>query len=421
MYALEIKNLEFGYNENLVIKGVSFNVEKGKFISIIGPNGSGKSTLLKTINHLYNPTKGSILVDGVNINNMKKRDIAKKIAMVPQDTVVDYDFTVEEIVLMGRHPYKGRFQKEDEGDFNIVNESLEMTNTLKLKKRLITEISGGERQRVIIAKALAQKPSIILLDEPTSHLDINHQMDILNLLKKLNQEQGTTIVLVIHDINLAARYSDEIILINKGQIWDMGKPEHIITNENIESIYNLKVAIEKNKYTDTTYITPIEIRNVENLKSNINIHIISGGGSGQEVVNKLFTEGYNISLGVLNVGDTDWSHGKSLMLPIVEEAPFTKISDSAYLENLEQIRRSDIIVISNTPIGTGNMKNLLAAYEGLKIGKNVYYISGNEQHFDYTNGEASELIEKMKSLGLTEVESSEKLMDLLNTIIGTNK
>lgn len=416
MYALEIKDLEFGYNENLVIKGVSFNIEKGKFISIIGPNGSGKSTLLKTINHLYNPTKGSILVDGININDMKKRDLAKKIALVPQDTVVDYDFTVEEIVLMGRHPYKSRFQKEDEGDYTVINESLEMTNTLKLKKRLITEISGGERQRVIIAKALAQKPSIILLDEPTSHLDINHQMDILNLLKRLNKEHGTTIILVIHDINLAARYSDEIILIDKGKISDMGKPEDIITSDNIENIYNLKVAIEKNKYTDTTYITPIEIRNLENIESKINIHIISGGGSGQEVVNKLYMEGYSLSLGVLNVGDTDWSHGKSLMLPIVEEIPFTKIGEEAYLENIHQIKKSDIIVITNMPIGYGNMKNLQAAYEGLKIGKPVYYINGDKENIDYTNGEARDLINKMQSKGLVIVDSVEMLMKDINHI-----
>lgn len=416
MYALEIKDLEFGYNEDLVIKGVSFNIEKGKFISIIGPNGSGKSTLLKTINHLYNPTSGSILVDEININNMKKRDLAKKIALVPQDTVVDYDFTVEEIVLMGRHPYKSRFQKEDEGDYKIINESLEKTNTLKLKKRLITEISGGERQRVFIAKALAQKPSIILLDEPTSHLDINHQMDILNLLKKLNKEQGTTIILVIHDINLAARYSDEIILINKGEISDMGKPEDIITSDNIENIYNLKVAIEKNKYTDTTYITPIEIRSEENIKSKINIHVISGGGSGQEVVNKLYMEGYNLSLGVLNVGDTDWSHGKSLMLPIVEEVPFTKIGEEAYLENLGQIKKSDIIVITNIPIGSGNMKNLLAAYEGLKLGKPVYYIKGNKDNIDYTNGEATKLINKMQSKGLIIVHSLEMLINDINRL-----
>lgn len=414
MYALEIKDLEFGYSEDLVIKGVSLNIEKGKFVSIIGPNGSGKSTLLKTINHLYNPTKGCILIDGVDISNIKKRDLAKKVALVPQDTAVDYDFTVEEIVLMGRHPYKGRFQKESEGDYKIINEAMEMTNTLHLKKRLITEVSGGERQRVIIAKALAQKASIILLDEPTSHLDINHQMDILNLLKKLNKEQGTTIILVIHDINLAARYSDEIILINKGRLSAIGNPEEVITSDNIESIYNLKVAIEKNKYTDTTYITPIEIRDQQNLNNKVKIHIISGGGSGQSIVNKLYTEGYSLSLGVLNVGDTDWSHGKSLMLPIVEEVPFTKISDAAYLENVDRIRISDRIVITSAPIGTGNMKNLQAAYEGLKVGKPVYYINGNIDAIDYTDGEATKLLGKMETVGLIILDSVDTLIRILN-------
>jgi iron complex transport system ATP-binding protein len=134
-----------------------------------------------------------------------------------------------------------------------------MTNIFKLKDRLITEISGGERQRVIIAKALAQNPSIILLDEPTSHLDINHQIDVLNLLKKLNSERGTTIILIIHDINLAARYSDDIILLNEGEIIESGNPEDVITAKNIEKAYNLNAAIEINKYTNTVSITPLKL------------------------------------------------------------------------------------------------------------------------------------------------------------------
>lgn len=257
MYALQVENLQFGYRKDLVLKEISFNIEKGKFVSIIGPNGSGKSTLLKTINQLYSPSQGNILIDGNNINRLKKKELARKIALVPQDTLIDYEFTVEDIVLMGRHPYKGRFQKENENDYKIVNEALKMTNTLHLKDRVITEISGGERQRVIIAKALAQKPSIILLDEPTSHLDINHQIEILNLLKRLNKETGTTIVIVIHDINLASRYSDEIIMLNEGEILGMGSPEKVITKNNIEFAYELKVEIEKNKYTNSLYLTPI--------------------------------------------------------------------------------------------------------------------------------------------------------------------
>lgn len=257
MYALQVENLQFGYRKELVLKGLSFNIEKGKFVSIIGPNGSGKSTLLKTLNQLYSPSQGGILIDGNNINRLKKKELARKIALVPQDTLIDYDFTVEDIVLMGRHPYKGRFQKEDEKDYKIVNEVLKMTNTFHLKDRIITEISGGERQRVIIAKALAQKPSIILLDEPTSHLDINHQIEILSLLKKLNEEMGTTIVIVIHDVNLASRYSDEIIMLNEGKILEIGRPEKVITKKNIEFAYDLKVEIEKNKYTNRLYLTAL--------------------------------------------------------------------------------------------------------------------------------------------------------------------
>lgn len=257
MYALEVKNLKFGYERELILKNISFNVEKGKFVSIIGPNGSGKSTLLKNLNRIYTPKGGKVVLEKVDINRIKTKELAKKIALVPQNTIIDYEFTVEEIVLMGRHPYKGRFQREDVNDYKIVREALEMTNTFYLKDRIITEISGGERQRVIIAKALAQDPSIILLDEPTSHLDINHQIEILNLLRRLNKEKGTTIVVVIHDINLASRYSDKVIMLNEGEIVDIGSPEEVITEKNIEFVYNLKVAIEKNKYTDTIYLTAL--------------------------------------------------------------------------------------------------------------------------------------------------------------------
>lgn len=257
MYALEVKNLKFGYAKDLILKDVSFSIEKGKFISIIGPNGSGKSTLLKNLNRIYTPKGGEIVVESVDINMIKAKELAKKIALVPQNTIIDYEFTVEDIVLMGRHPYKGRFQREDNNDYEIVKEALEMTNTFHLKNRIITELSGGERQRVIIAKALAQNPSIILLDEPTSHLDINHQIEILNLLRKLNREKGTTIVVVIHDINLASRYSDEVIMLNEGQIVGIGSPEEVITKENIEFAYNIKVVIEKNKYTDAIYLTAL--------------------------------------------------------------------------------------------------------------------------------------------------------------------
>lgn len=255
---LEVEDLKFGYGKKLVLDEVSFNIKKGEFISIIGPNGSGKSTLLKTLNNIYNPWKGKIIIKGRNIKELKKKELARVMALVLQDNNIDYEFTVEEIILMGRHPHKGRFEKENKNDYKIIEESLEMTNTTYLRNRIITEISGGEKQRVMIAKALAQRPEIILLDEPTSHLDINHQIEILKLLKDMNKEKGTTIILVIHDINLGIRYSDKVIMLNEGKIIDIGNPEDVITKENIELSYNIKVEIEKNKYTDSLYITPLE-------------------------------------------------------------------------------------------------------------------------------------------------------------------
>ena len=413
MNILEVEKIEFGYSENLVLNGIDFSIERGKFISIIGPNGSGKSTLLKTLNNLYIPTCGSIKIDGKDINSFKKRDLAKEIALVPQDTSIDYDFSVEDIVLMGRHPYKKRFERENEDDYSIAREAMELTNTIKFSKKSIREISGGERQRVIIAKALAQNPRIILLDEPTSNLDINHQIDILNLLKKLNRERNTTVILVIHDINLAARYSDEIILVNKGRILSKGRPEDVISLKNIEETYNMKVAIEANKYTNSLYLTPIETNRKKKNKKIEKVHIISGGGSGQDIINFLYTENVNMSLGVLNVGDTDWSHGKSLGLKVIEEAPFTGIQEKNHKRNILEILNSQIVIIGNVPIGNGNLKNLEAAKIALENNIPVYYFNEYDKYFDYTEGRALKLIEEMKALGLKSVKTIEELLEIL--------
>lgn len=414
MYALEVKNINFGYRDSLVLKDISFNIKPGSFVSIIGPNGSGKSTLLKTLNSLYIPKNGNVLLYEKDILSYKKRDLAKKIALVPQDTNIDYDFTVEDIVMMGRHPYKHRFEGENEDDYKIVNESLNLTNTLGLKDSIINEISGGERQRVVIAKALAQRPDILLLDEPTSNLDINHQMDVLNLLKKLNKENGLTVILVVHDINLACRYSDEIILLYKGDILGIGDPEHVVTADNIEKAYDIKVAIEKNKYTDTIHLTPIEIKKKKINPISSKIHIICGGGSGQEIINTLYMEGFELSLGVVNVGDSDWEHGRSLNITMVEEAPFSPISMNSHIKNMDTISKSSIIVISNVAIGNGNIKNIQAAQRALEDGKKVIWINDQSQDYDYTKGEATKIIESMKDKGLICIKSQDELINEIN-------
>ncbi|MGM0397115.1 MAG: heme ABC transporter ATP-binding protein [Bacillota bacterium] len=414
MEAIKAKNIVFSYSAAPVIRDVSFVTAKGEFISILGPNGSGKSTLLKTLNGLYIPESGQIELLGKGLVEYKRKEIAKKVSLVPQDTSLEFEFTVEEVVGMGRHPFKSRFEKEDDSDRQLVYEAMDMTNTFDIRDRLITEISGGERQRVFIAKALAQNTEIILLDEPTSHLDINHQIDILNLLRKMNQEKGITIILVIHDINLATRYSDRIILLKKGSIISQGTPEDVITVENIQQAYGLKAAVERNKYTGHISVIPLEVNRRIRSELSTRIHVISGGGSGQDVINVLYQRGYNLSLGVLNAGDSDWQYGKSLKLPIAEEKPFSGISERAERRNEEMIEEADYIVMTNVPIGSGNLKNLEMAYGALKKKKPVLYFNDRiYEEFDYTGGQAISILHKMNENGLIMVKSMEQLLKQL--------
>ena len=211
---LSINGISGGYYNQNVIKNISLEIKRGEFLGIIGPNGSGKSTLLKLISRVLIPEQGEICLEGKDITQMRRKDFFRKVGFVPQDTLISFAFSVWEIVLMGRIPHLGRLQLESKHDFLIAENALRLTDASYLKQKDIDELSAGERQRVIIAKALTQEPMLLLLDEPTAHLDIGHQIQILDLLRKLNQEKNLTIAIVLHDLNLASEYCDRLILIN---------------------------------------------------------------------------------------------------------------------------------------------------------------------------------------------------------------
>jgi len=252
--SLKVNNLYGGYLKSPVLKDISFEIKEQDFVGIIGPNGSGKSTLLKILSRTLVPQKGEILLDGEHIRNYPLKQFCRKVAFVPQNTGVNFSFTVLEIVLMGRIPYLKRMQFETRHDFEIAENALRLTDTLSLKDKLIDQLSAGERQRVIIARALAQEPTLLLLDEPTSHLDIGHQIQILDLLKKLNREQKLTIAVVIHDLNLAGEYCNRMILLNEGAIFKQGAPVEVLTYQNIEKVYKTIVVVNTNPINAKPYV-----------------------------------------------------------------------------------------------------------------------------------------------------------------------
>lgn len=242
---IEVRSVSFRYHEAWVLQEISFRVEKGEFVGVIGPNGSGKTTLLKLLYRLLAPQRGEILFELVPMKKMDRRDIAKRIAVVAQETQLLFPFSVLETVLMGRSPYLGRLLFENERDLEIARKAMEWTKILPFSERPIEELSGGERKRVFIARALAQEPEVILLDEPTANLDIQHQVDFLNLILTLNRDRGLTIIMASHDMNIASEFCDRLILLQGGRIYQTGTPEEVVTKENIESVYGCEVWIDQ--------------------------------------------------------------------------------------------------------------------------------------------------------------------------------
>jgi iron complex transport system ATP-binding protein len=241
---LNAKGLSFSYREMPVLQEIELEVKKGEIIGILGPNGCGKTTLLKLLNRNLHPDAGRVTMDGKDLEETSKRDIARHIAVVPQSNEIRFAFSVRDIVTMGRMPFLGQFQGESQEDLRIVEDAMKKTNITGFADRPINTMSGGERQRVIIARAIAQKPEIILLDEPTLHLDINHQFEVLDLVKKLSLEEGLTVVIVSHDLPMVTKYCDRIVLIHDHKIFALGTPEEVLTRENMRIVFNIDAVLE---------------------------------------------------------------------------------------------------------------------------------------------------------------------------------
>ncbi|MBU1084662.1 MAG: ABC transporter ATP-binding protein [Candidatus Omnitrophota bacterium] len=254
---ITISSLTCGYGKKNVLHDVDLEIKGGEIFGVIGPNGCGKTTLLRAACGEIHPAFGEVFLEGENIKDIKLKCLAGKIAVVPQHTETGH-ITAEEFVLLGRIPHYRRFQFFETGnDIGIAEECMRMTDTLHVKEKDMSAISGGERQLVCIARALAQEPRLLLLDEPTAHLDIRHQVKILDLIRKLNRERGVTVVIVLHDLNLAGEYCHKLTLISEGRIYRTGTPEEIMDARTIKDVYRTDVIVEKNPISSRPYVVVV--------------------------------------------------------------------------------------------------------------------------------------------------------------------
>ncbi|MGL5711799.1 MAG: ABC transporter ATP-binding protein [Paraclostridium sp.] len=274
MLKLKVKNLKFSIDNHDILKDISFDVPKGSFIGVIGPNGSGKSTLLKNIYRIYKPSSGTILLDSRELSKMKDKECAKEIAVLAQESNSQFDFTVEQIVKMGRYPYKSVFEDYSKKDLEMVEEMLKKVGLDDYKDRSFSNLSGGEKQRTLIARALVQDTDFLILDEPTNHLDIGYQIQLMDIIKELN----ITTLSAIHDMNLAAMYCDYIVVMKEGKIVKIGEPSEVITPETLKYVFGVNAYVGINPMNSNIQVS--YMRTHEHIHGKGDDHIHEDGFTG---------------------------------------------------------------------------------------------------------------------------------------------
>lgn len=261
-HALAANAVTLAYGDHTIIDQLSLAIEPGKITVIVGANGCGKSTLLRSLARLLKPTAGAVVLNGTDIHALPTREVARNLGLLPQSPIAPEGITVTDLVSRGRSPHQKLFARMSADDYAIVADALAATRLSDLADRSVDELSGGQRQRVWIAMALAQQTDILLLDEPTTFLDVSHQVDVLDLLVDLQVERGTTIVMVLHDLNLAARYADVLVAVKAGTVYASGAPSDVVTPELVESVFGLKNVVTIDPVSGTPLVTPIGRHNV---------------------------------------------------------------------------------------------------------------------------------------------------------------
>lgn len=387
--AAEADNITVGYGEHTVLKSVSLAIEQGGFLGILGPNGCGKTTFLRSLSKVLKPEDGVVYIDGKAVSSYDAKTFAKTVGCVSQETETGFEFSVRDIVLMGRHPHIGRLAPLTAGDYAIADEAMRFTNTLQFKDRLVTELSGGERQRVLIAKTLAQQPKILLLDEPTNHLDVCHQIEILQLIRSLTPK--ITVIGVLHDLNLASYFCDRIVLMEKGQILSVGTPAEVLTPEQVYNVFSVRMIVSPHPVTGKPYLIPEY--GIPQTPGSRHIHVISGGGSGAELFYSLSLHGFTVTAGVLSANDSDAQAASVLGIETILEPPFAAVSEASAARLKELVAKADAVVVTAMPVGHGNLSNL-TALAGCKV---PVYVLG--EFADYTGGRAKEARRKILDEG----------------------
>jgi iron complex transport system ATP-binding protein len=433
---LHVEGVTFGYARQPLLYDVDVRVRSGEMIGLLGPNGSGKTTLLRLISGVLRPWHGKVLLEGGDLRHWSRRSIAQRIAVVPQELHMPFAFTVEHMVSLGRAPYMNFFGSPGQRDSESVEGAMQAATITPLADRVFNELSGGERQRVMIAMALAQDPKLLLLDEPTSHLDIKYQIETLELVQHLNRAMGVTVIAALHDLNLAARYFPRLLLFQRGIVADAG-PAEVLEPGMLSRVYGVNVQVGILRGAEHLSVLPPgsnaaidEDRQAEQPK----VHIMSGGGSGELLMRALADVHIPFVAGALNIGDSDHTLALRLASRVITEQPYTPISPTAVTAVRASLAQARVAILCPMPIGPGNLallqEALHAAQNGLPI---IMFVPGayddsemshhshkNDENIkialadrDYTGGEGLKLLEELLQSGAIVLETVGEVVECI--------
>jgi iron complex transport system ATP-binding protein len=385
-----------GYGGLEAVRGVTVSVRGGEVVGLIGPNGSGKTTLVRTASRTLRPRAGRVLAGGRDLYAMPARRAARLVAVVPQELAPTFGFTVLEIVMMGRAPYLSPWGGGRPQDYRRAREAMEVAGVLHLAERAVTELSGGEKQRVVLAQALAQDAPILLLDEPTTHLDPGHVVTILETVRGLAGGSGTAVLAVFHDLNLASSYCDRLVALDAGLVVAEGPPEEVLTPGFLREVYGVEAEVHPHFATGRPVVLPGPPLRPVTVRGGVRAHVLGGAGRGAPVMRALAERGYDVTTGALHSSDTDEIVAGRLNLARVSVPPFSPVDEEARAEVERLMLEASLVVVCDAPYGPGNVGNLRAAVSAAARGARIVLLDQVPiRDRDFTGGEATDLWERL--------------------------
>ena len=361
---IDVEDVAVSLGGTEVLRDVSAAVDRGTFVGLVGPNGAGKTTLLRTVSGALAPDAGRVLVDGDDVHGLSSKAASRRVAVVPQETHLAFSFDVETVVAMGRHPHRSRFGRATAADREAVERAMERTGVARFADRSVEAVSGGERQRVLLARALAQDAPVLLLDEPTASLDVNHQVETLELVDELVAD-GKTVVAAIHDLDLAARYCDELVMLADGGVLAHGSPPEVLSEANLAAGFDADAVVSRDGVTGGLSVTALSGRSA----GDGSVHVVGGGETGARVIDALGAAGFERSVGPIPEGDAAAETARAQGADVLAAAPYEPVDDAALEALADRVAAADATVLADLAVTPGNrdVLSVLSAAESLVV------------------------------------------------------